>query len=304
MKHVKFFEDFDNKTIPEQIIYICDFVRKDLIKNGNNSFNKKYEFGNYKFQIDITHEISETNSYASEIDILDLLINLKNDDYILYIPIEIKSLTIDFNKTISIVAHELRHLHDVLTLSETSYEIEDFYKKRNFKQFKKNKLYWIFIFQIYLTLEHEMIARNNMIYPFLRWCGETDKNKIIKKYKEMYTYTSLIDISNFNHLNFINKMKEKDLILNTNQFIKDIANENNFCYNRNDLIKFYKKWEDFFKKKSKDYLNHVNYEINKVYDDIINDKVYERNFFLFEHNGFNINVAEKIFDMWYKELFF
>ena len=293
-EYVKLFENFGKKEIPEELIYITNIIRKDIVSNGNISFIKKYEFGSYIFQINIEYEKSNIINYSSEIDILSILINLINDNYVVQIPIKINDININYDKTLSIITHELRHLYDILNISENKYEIKDFYKKRNLYLFKDSK-YEKFTFQIYLSLEHEMIARNNMIYPCFRWSGETDKNKIIEKYKKTYTYTSLKDLSNFNHLNFISKYKEEELIDFTNKFIEFVAEENNFCHNKQDLIIFYNNWETFFKEKSIEYIKYGFNEINKVYDDIITNKIYEKNNNLISYDGLNFNIAEKIF---------
>jgi hypothetical protein len=290
-KYQRIVEQFSKKEIPDEIIYICDKIKDDISINGNNSFKKDYIFGSYKFSIIIDYYKNNKNKYSSEIDMIDILNNVfQNEEYLIKIPIEINSEKIDYNRTLSIIAHEIRHVYDILNTSEL--EIKDFAKKRNLNGFK-NTIIYKFIFQIYVTLEHELIARNNMIYPSFRWSGEKQKNYIIKKYKETYTYTSLIDLKNFDHLKFINNKDEKELLLITNEFIKQFSN-GDFCNTKKDLINYYKEWEIFFKNKSDEYLKYAQYEIDRVFNDISTNKIYENNK-LFNHDDLNFNL-EKIFD--------
>lgn len=281
-QYIKTFEDFSIKTIPDELIYISDIVRKDLIQNGDKSFHKLYNIGPYNFELNLIFNNSNKNEYKSEIDVLSILLQLKNDMFSkIEIPLEINSNEIDINKTISIITHELRHILDILSDSENDFETVDFMKKESLEQFRNTK-YWNFAFQIYLTLEHELIARNNMIYTSIRWCGEKDKNKIIEKYKQMYSYTSLIDIMNFNHISFIQKFKQDELLKYTNIFIKDVLKQTDFCNDYNDLIDFYKKYQQFFIDKANEYLNYALTEIDRVCDDIVQDKIYE-NIKYFKH---------------------
>ena len=294
---IKLFEDFNKKETPDEIIFMSYKIRKDLEKEIFNS--KSYSFGSYKFKIIINFLQNKDINYGSEIDILDILVNLYDDDYVVNIPINIKDEKVNINKLIGIISHELRHLYDILNINEI--EIKDFMKKRNFNSFIKDD-YYKFIFQIYLTLEHELIARNNMIYTSLRWSGMKNKKELINNYKTMYTYSSLIDLKNFNYLDFVKSFDENFLIEKTNKFIKEIANSNEYCNDMKDLLYFYKKWDIFFENKANEYLNHALKEIDKVYDDIIKNKIYESKF-LFSHDGYNINIIEKFFDKWYKEMF-
>lgn len=294
----KIFEDFSIKRIPDELIYICDKIKNDI--NLNENFKKNYLYGSYKFEIDIKIDNKEDNNiYYSEIDILNILNNIFNDEnYIVKIPVYVESTNPDKNKILSIITHELRHIYDILNISEN--ESKDFIKKRNLNIFKNTK-YWSFIFQIYLTLEHELIARNNMIYPSLRWSGIKDKNELLKKYKESFTYTSLIDINNFDALKFINKFELDELLLHTNKFINNV-DKSNVCYNYSDLINFYKKWEIFFKKKSKEYIKYAEKEIDFVYNDIIHNKIYEKKERTYYDRDLNTNFISKIFDIWYDSI--
>ena len=152
-----------------------------------------------------------------------------------------------------------------------------------------------------MALEHELIARNNMIYPLFRWSGMKDKPTILTKYKNCEVYKTLDYMSDFDSTYFINKFYTEELLNYTNKFIKDVAKENNFCNTKQDLINYYKIWETFFKNTSIEYKEYGLKEIDKVVNDIRDDKIYEENSNFY--GRLYGNKATTIFDNIYKSLF-
>lgn len=296
LKFLKLYEDFSKKSTPEELKYIASQIRPDLIKNGNSSFSKNYEFGNYRFNLNIDYTKGSKQPYFSDIYFTELF---RDPEEHVNIPVKIIDEEIDINYLLSIITHEIRHIYDIFNIAN-EYEVVDFYKKMKIQIFK-NTPYETFTHYIYLSLEHELIARHNMLYPLYRWLEVTDKNKLYQLYSETYSYKSLIQLENFNHTNFIAQFNDENLIFYTNEFIKNIANENNFCKNKEDLINYYKKWSDFFKEKSKEYLNYIDDMLNDIIQDIQNDKTFENK--TWEYNEYNINGAYKIFKEFYKEIF-
>jgi hypothetical protein len=134
-----------------------------------------------------------------------------------------------------------------------------------------------------------------------RWLEIIDKNQLYDLYQKTFSYESLIKLQKFNHSEFINEFNEKDLIYYTNEFIKNIANDTNFCKNYSDLIIYYKKWEDFFKNKSTEYLNYVDSMLEEIINDIENNKTFESK--NWEYNEYKISGAYKIFKEFYKQVF-
>lgn len=296
LKFLKLYEDFSKKSTPEELKYIASQIRPDLIKNGNSSFSKNYEFGNYRFNLNIDYTKGSKQPYFSDIYFTELF---RDPEEHVNIPVKIIDEEIDINYLLSIITHEIRHLYDILHIIN-EYEVIEFYKGLQLEPFKKTP-YNKFTNYVYLCLEHELIARHNMLYSMFRWLNVTDKKELYKLYLKTYSYESLTQLENFNHINFIAQFNEKSLIFYTNEFIKNVAKETNFCNNKEDLIHFYKKWSDFFKEKSTEYLNYVDDMLNDIIQDIQNDKTFENKFW--EYNEYNINGAYKIFKEFYNQIF-
>ncbi len=269
MKYIKIYDDFNIKSITDEIKYISSIILKDLIKNGNNSFYKKYEFGSYIFTLDIKYKKKDKEPYESRINLYDILFN--NNVENITIPIIVNDESIDFNYLISVISHEIRHIYDIFTINN-EYEGEEFVKELTLNKYKKTN-YYNFTYLIYISLEHELIARNNMLYTYLRW-RNINKTDLIKLYEDSYINKSLNLLNNFNTVDFVNNFKG-NLLKITNDFITDFAKNENICNNDN-LVEYYKKWEKFFKLK----YNEYNIEANNTIDEIINDV--EKN--LFEDN--------------------
>ena len=294
--YLKMYEDFSKKSIPEELKYIASQIRPDLINNGNKSFEKNYIFGSYKFNLIIDYIKGYREPYFSNLDFTEIF---QTPYTILDIPVKVKDQNIDIDYLLSVIIHEVRHIYDIFNI-ESEYEVLDFYKGMQLQIFK-NSSYQIFTNVIYLSLEHELIARHNMLYPSYRWLKITDKNKLDELYLKSYSYKSLIQLQNFDYIKFINKFKEEDLIIYTNEFIKIVAKETNFCNNKSDLISFYKKWSDFFKDKSNEYLKYVDNMLEEIITDIKNNHVFENK--NWEYNEYIINGSYKIFKQFYNKIF-
>lgn len=278
-KYIKLFEDFKNKSIPEIIKKISYTIRKDLIINGNNSFKKNYNIDSINVNIIVNFKKSNKKPYYSNINIYDIIKGIEPID----IKIIVEDNKIDINYLMSIISHEIRHIYDIYTVSD-DIEMEEFVKSIPINKYKNN-----FINLVYLSLEHELIARHNMLYELYRWINITDKSKLYEIFKTSYVYKSLIDLNNFNHLDFINN--EKDILKFTNNFSNDI--KDNFD---GDLIKYYQKWEYFFKEKSKEFLSYIDSMLDDIIEDVKNNKIYERQCGFISYNeDINNKISEKIF---------
>ena len=126
-----------------------------------------------------------------------------------------------------------------------------------------------FINLVYLSLEHELIARHNMIYEMFRWKNIVDKGKLVDLFEKSYINQALQQLKNFSYLEILN---EPDLYNFTIEFSKNIGD--NFD---GDLQKYYLNWEFLFKQKSDLFLSYVDSMIDDVISDIKNNKIYERN---------------------------
>ena len=152
LKYLHLFENFNKKSIPEELKYIASNVRPDLVKNGDNSFQKNYNFGSYKFNLIVNYKYGNKLPYFSNLKFSDVF---NNPFSILDIPVEVQDIHIDINYLLSIITHEVRHIYDIFNI-DSDYEVFDFYKNMQLSSYKGTE-YQKFTSFIYLCLEHELI---------------------------------------------------------------------------------------------------------------------------------------------------
>jgi len=283
LNYLKIFENFEEKSIPNMIKKISYRIRKDIQLNGDNSFDNKYNIDGLNLHIKIIYNMGIKQPYYSNVNIYDIISGIE--------PIEIKVIVtdnkIDINYLMSIISHEIRHVYDIFTI-KNDVEIEDFKKSMIISKYKNQNN---FISLVYLSLEHELIARHNMLYELFRWINITDKNQLYDIFKTTYTYTALQQLNNFNAEQFINNQNLLQLTNFTINFSKDI--KDNFL----DINSYYKKWELFFKKKSNEFMEYVDNMLDNVINDIENNKIYERlNGFISYNEDISNNVSYKLFN--------
>ena len=269
-------ESLNEKTFPNQLKKISNILRKDLLSNGDSSFSKSYDINDITFKLNVIYKNGNREPYYSSINIYSLI-----EDPYSEVPLNIyvTDTTIDFNYLLSIISHEIRHIYDILTASE-DYEFNSFLNSMYVSKYKTS-IYSDFIYLFYLSLEHELIARNNMLFDQMRWINITDKNKLYGIFKESFVYKSLIDLQNFDFMNFCKTKDYNGLLKFTNEFSKDIK-YGVICNTPDDVINFYKGWSDKFKEKSKEFLVYV----DEMIDDIIND---------IEHNIIHESIDNKTY---------
>lgn len=269
LKYIKIFEEFQ-KEIPQILKDVFYKIRKD-IGNPTSSFNKILDLNDYNFidtKINLTVNFNKliTNKsyhdreiiYHSDINIYDL-IHFKK---IIDVPIDITDVNIDIDKLCSIISHEMRHIYDVHVIDE-DVDFHSFVSSlylQNLKKGKRNKKFIYFLDMVYLSLEHELIARNTMIYENFINC-RCSKDKLYELFKKSFMYKSFILLNNFNYNELLNSEK---ILENTNDFINFFGGDQ--CENKEDLILFYQKWKEYFALKSNEYLK----ESYKVLDDVQN----------------------------------
>jgi len=280
-KH-KEFENFKYKNIPDEIKKVCIEIRKDLI---NKFFNKIYLIGDVNIKV-ILNFSKTTKPYYSNINIFDIL------NGIVIIPIKIETeINFDIDYLMGIITHEIRHVYDIFTVADDS-EIDDFKKSLFLKSLtEKNKE---FIELVYLSLEHELIAYNNMLYESYRYLNVSDKKILLNLIKESHTFKSLQKLKSYNSEEFIKNNNSDKLRKFTDEFstiFKDDFND--------DLNLYYKKWEIFFRKKADEYTKHF----YKIADDIVRDNLYEfyKNRYDFGTSIFKIGLCGKLFKKLIKE---
>jgi len=261
---IKLFEDFNYKSNPEIIKKICNLIRKDIINNGDRSFSKNYNIDDINLDLVIDFSLNSKHPYYSNVNIYDIINGVEP----VLLRIIVVDETIDVDYLMSVISHEIRHIWDVYTVS-SDYEIADFKKSIAITKFKKTGKMSKFINLVYLSLEHELIARHNMIYEMFRWKNIVDKEKLVDLFEKSYINQALQQLKSFSYLEILN---EPDLYNFTIEFSKNIGD--NFD---GDLQKYYLNWEFLFKQKSDLFLSYVDSMIDDVISDIKNNKIYERN---------------------------
>jgi hypothetical protein len=274
--YIKLFEDFNQKSLPSLIKKISYIIRKDIINNGNNSYNKEYNIDGIHINLIVDYKKSYKQPYYSNVNIYDVISGKEPID----IKVIVNDLKIDVDYLMSIISHEIRHIYDVYTVVDDT-EMLDFVKSiAVFKNKNRNE----FVNLVYLSLAHELIARNNMLYELYRYINITDKDKLYEIFKKSYVFKALEDLKNFNANLFISK--NVDLYEFTLNFSKDIGDDFD-----GDLKKYYSKWEEFFHKKSDEFLGYVDNMLDDIINDIKNNKIYER---LCGFVSYNEDISNKV----------
>ena len=298
-KYIEIYEAFQEKSIPFQLKKMSLIIRNDIIKIGNN-FNKEYSIDDFNFEVIINFKKGSKYPYYSNINIFDII---KNPNKKFNIIIEATDEELDVDYAVSIIIHELRHVYDILNING-EYEMLDFIKSMYIPHFRRTEFVY-FINLIYLSLEHEIIARHNMLYPLLRWINITDKKELMIIYEKTYIFDALIQLKNFDSEKFIKSFNFEKLLMFTNEFIEKVAHEHNLCEDVDEVNKFYKKWEIYFKEKSNEFLLCVDDMINTIVNDIeneipVNEEKINFNSSYSEYIG---GGARKLFDYNYKKIF-
>ena len=299
-KYIKLFEDMKYKdTIPE-LQNIIDIIKSKLKTiNKKKSFKETIDFYDnsffpFKLLLNVDFNQSNDKTYHSDIDILYYL-KTQSDD--VEINITVYDTHIDLNEIASIIHHELRHILDIYSINDDA-DMESFLKINFIEQFKKgykglNKNLDNFMILIYCSLEHELIARNNMVYDKLKYLHIKDKKELIEKYKETWIYKYLKILSEFNSKSFVDSVPPKLLIDFSNILIKEY-NKNLIIKSIDDLYYLYAGFEKYFKDKSYEYLELSDNTINKI----INEKILISHNYIYKKITFNKMFKNILKNIW------
>jgi len=271
-----------NKQSDELLTITGDL--KGLSKSLNQEF-KSFSLPYYKLiefgGIELDLIIKEGDNYYSNINWIKFL----KGDYELTIIIP-KQYDVDY--LISLIIHEIRHMID-FTDENLNYGISSFDMEFSLRKYN-NGNYKEFYTLIYLSLEHELVARNNQIYPYIKFKNLT-KEESLSVIKKSFIWEALQKLRNFDPHSFINKFQINDIIDITNSFIKDVLSDNeDKVENIEDIYVFYNTFNDYF------------IEISNKWESILLsevDKIWERKSYL---NNENILIGWKpiLYQIWNK----
>jgi len=268
LKFLQVYEDF-NKEIPDELIEIFKKI-KILLGEKTDSFKQILKTGDLSFienDIKIIVDFEKINNnksysdkdivYYSNIDLYDLIYN---SDKIIKIPIKIKDTTLNNNKLYSVISHEIRHIYDFFTINDES-DFNSFVNSLYYSLLKKenDEIFNNFLDLVYLSLEHELIARNTMIYEnFIN--SKCSLETLQEEFKKTSIYESLILLRNFDY----NKLLDLKYLNNINLFIDKFGG--NKCENILDVENFLIGWKKYFVDKSNEYMIESNDVLNKIYN--------------------------------------
>lgn len=249
-------QDNDKLTITGDLKDLSEKLTNEL-SNIELPYNKLIQFGGV--EIDISIIKTNTKSVYSKVS----WNNFINNDY--NIPIEVPE-NYDNNYLVSTIIHEIRHMIDFSDIA-MSYDISSFDLDMRIRKFKTSE-FDSFYRLLYISLEHELVARNNQIYPYIKF-KNLSKNDSLEILKSSFIWRAIELLKTWNLNHFFNNFKSDDyLISKTNEFIKDVlGDENTILDNKNDVIEFYNKFNNYF------------IEISDKWESIIlkeHDKIYER----------------------------
>jgi hypothetical protein len=245
--------------LPENILTIPGDL-KDLSKeltieltNVSLPYKKLINFGG----IEVDIEIKKSNRYHSSVDWFKFL----RGDYEIIIEVE---NNYDINYVVSTIIHEIRHMIDFtdenLNSGLSSFDMDKNLRKYNIDIFNK------FYILVYISLEHELVARNNQIYPYIKFKNIT-KDESLNILKKSFIWKALEMLEDFDYKSFINNFDENILIDITNRFIKEcLYDGDTILENRDELIKFYQIWCEYFNGVSNKWKELLFREVDMIYE--------------------------------------
>ena len=270
LDYIELYEDLKQKSIPEELKILTKDIR-DILKTdveNNKSFIKYIDLHNFKFNLQVIFNIGDNKTYFSDVNVYDVIYN-----DVVNLKINIIDNVIHMNDLMSVINHELRHVYDILNVND-DYNMKSFLDLLNFISFKNDNnidpKFKYFNWLIYISFEHELIARNCMIYD--KFIG-VNKSTIYDLFKKSKIYEELMNLENFNSMKFIIGFNLQELIDLTNKFNDKM--KNNYKVDKDNIFNYYKKWEEFFKQKSKEYLQ----EAYKMIDIVIQNEINENQIF-------------------------
>lgn len=238
-------------------------------------FSKKYEIFGILFDLSISYDYS----YSSYIDWNKFM----NDIY--EISIKVPN-NYDPNYLVSTLIHELRHVIDFSDGAKSS-GLSSFLMDIHLRRFNIG-LFSEFYNLVYLTLEHELLARNNQIYPYIKF-KNISKKQSLNILKNSFIWISLSELKKFNSSSFVNNFEYDDIVAKTNSFIMNVLHDKNTTIeNKNDLVAFYDIWENYFKETSNRWTSVLLSEV---------DRIYERKMWIF-NEGINSTSKKLLIEKW------
>lgn len=243
-------------TLPEDKIQIPSDL-KDISKDITEMLvNKPIPFKKLIQVLGIELELNIVNSnrYYSSVNWSSFL----DGEYTLKIEVPDK---FDLNYLVSLIIHEIRHMVDFSDENQSSNSF-----KMNIELNKYFQNINEFAELIYISLEHELVARSNQMYPYIKFKNLT-KEESLSILKSSFIWGALEKLKDFKSVDFIKKYEVNYLIKITNNFIKDVLFDNEtIIENKNELENFYSLFENYFKEIYDKWISILTSELERIYE--------------------------------------
>ena len=299
MKNIKKYIEFlsEGKGISNIIkVYSTFIYDKYLDQKSNIQLDLDYE---QLPLMDLRIIFKKTNrNYGVFIPINSKLLNNKLYDieiYIEYIDINNKS------EIIGLIIHELTHImefyqimiknnKDLINIRPHHIDIKIAYKKLGIPQ---SNVYYEFVNLLYLSLDTEINARTSQVYDYLKSFNSTDYDFLLDKLFKNKVYIYSNTLSNFDYNSFIdnciNRLGLESLLIITNKLTENLSeiknNKNKVFFTflrevkiKQDLINYYKGFNDYFLIKVNKQKDKYKSIIKEVIKDISDPNTYKESF--------------------------
>ena len=246
-------EDLSDPGINNELKELADELYKTKIDGFIGSIS------DITYTIKINHNMPKYYSSVPTKEILDSIISDRPLSFIL--EVNVPDLH-DNDYIISIIIHEIRHIYDMYTTTKIKH-FNSFVRELKIKTARKNindVRFSKFLNCIYYSLLHELVARNNQVYPIIN-NKKINKEDCYEMIKNTFIYSTFDYLDSFNSNEFISGFSRDELAKFTNEF-------NNLYCSVNKEIKsiedYYKKWEIFFKKTKDRWYDEMKLEIDNL----------------------------------------
>jgi hypothetical protein len=184
----------------------------------------------------------------------------------------------------------IKNNKDLIKIRPHHIDIKIAYKKLGIPQ---SNVYYEFVNLLYLSLDTEINARTSQVYDYLKSFNSTDYDFLLNELTKnnIYNYSNIL--SNFNYNSFIdkciNKLGLESLLIITNKLTENLSeiknNKNKIFFTflkevktKQDLINYYKGFNDYFLIKVNKQKDKYKSIIKEVIKDISDPNTYKESF--------------------------
>jgi hypothetical protein len=249
-------------------LIILNGVNKSLNLEINKSSNQRKGKVLLNCILNINFYFTDSKNYNGDIKFYKCIeSDFKDCEINIYLP----NKNIEKISVYKSLIHELTHLYEL-------YQIKDFFKKSswmktmNLYEFDKLDInsglvrYFRDIF--YASLPHEIRANLSSLEVFLIGLRSKDEKYLKDELENTTEWSRYKAISEFNPENYLIDLLNRyglDFTINSfNSFNKVLEIRTNKISNKEQLIKYFKKWKRYFSDISKDYKLKIENKIKKV----------------------------------------